>query len=47
MKSYENDKRTVLYEVPKFRVRCISGHKCKKNNNNYYYEMQNWTQNAL
>ena len=21
-------KRSVLYEVPKFRVRCISGHKC-------------------
>ena len=21
-------KRPVLYEVPKFRVRCISGHKC-------------------
>ena len=21
-------KKPVLYEVPKFRVRCISGHKC-------------------
>ena len=27
MKSYETAKRPVLYEVPKFRVRCISGHK--------------------
>ena len=22
-------KRSVLYKVPKIRVRCISGHKCK------------------
>ena len=28
MKSYENDKKAVLYKVPKFRVRSISGHKC-------------------
>ena len=28
MKSYENDKKPVLYKVPQFRVRCISGHKC-------------------
>ena len=27
MKSYETTKRPVLHEVPKFRVRCISGHK--------------------
>ena len=27
MKPYENGKKVSLYEVPKFGVRCISGHK--------------------